>query len=173
MLILVRPVHDSLECFVDPKGDVKTNRFIAEQLDQLVATEECISFGCRDIAGRVVSRNVWACPNWLVDELLVNRQAQNLAFDLYVRKKHSDEPPHFAVSLEDGQTPEAALRAVLDGLAIQVSCAFDLGEVVLAPEDFTFLLPSTKNPVRPPASGGMSRSQPGVPPFQRRDRRKW
>lgn len=70
MLILVRPVHASLECFVDPKGDAKTNSFIASQLAQQVATEECISFACRDITGQVVSRNVWACPNWLVDEEL-------------------------------------------------------------------------------------------------------
>ena len=172
MLILTRPVHSSLVCYVDPKGDAKTNAFIAEQLAQAVNTQECFDFACCDIVGQPCRRNVWACPNWLVDELLANRVRLSLGFDLYVRKVDDDGPPHFALSLEDGQSPEEALRAVLDGMALQLPSPFDPSEVQLKPSDFTILLPSTRAPSQSPPSGSMRRSTPGVPPHARR-KRKW
>lgn len=174
MLILTRPVHSSLRCFVDPKGDVNTNRFIADQLAQRVTTEECTDFACRDIVGEPCHRNVWSCPNWLVDELLTNRRTSRLNFDLYVREQQSSEPPHFAVSIEDGQSPEDALRAVLDDIAIQVLPGnFSLTEAPLKPGDFAILIPSTRPSHHGSSPRSMRHSQPGVPPRWRRDRRKW
>ncbi len=174
MIILTRPVHVSLRCFVDPKGDINTNSFIASQLAQQVTTDECLDFACIDILGNPYRRNVWSCPNWLVDELLANRCTLKLNFDLYVREKLSDEPPHFALSLEEGQKPEDALRAILDDIAIQVPCAFDLSKISLAPSDFAFLLPSTKpSASRTSESDSARRSTPGLPPRYRRDKRKW
>ncbi|MEK7644944.1 MAG: hypothetical protein AAB391_01275 [Patescibacteria group bacterium] len=173
MLSLTRPIHSSLVCYVDPKGDARTNAFIAEQLAQAVTTQECLDFTCCDIVGQPCRRNVWACPNWLVDELLANRIRLSLGFDLYVKDINSDDPPHFALSLEDGQKPEEALRAALDSMAIQLPSPFDLGEVPLKPSDFAILLPSTRARSQTPPSDSMRHSQPGVPPRYRRDRRKW
>lgn len=172
MLILTRPVHNSLVCYVDPKGDTKTNAFIAEQLAQTVTTQECLDFVCCDIVGQPCRRNVWACPNWLVDELLANRARLSLGFDLYAKDINSDNPPHFALSLEDGQKPEEALRVVLDSMAIQPPSPFDLSEVPLEPSDFAILLPSTRARPQSPSSGSMRHSTPGVPPHARR-KRKW
>ena len=115
MLILTRPVDSSLVCYVDPKGNARTNAFIAEQLAQAVTTHECLDFACYDVAGQLCRRNVWICPNWLVDELLANRVGLRLDFDLYVKDINNEGSPTFALSLEDSQKPEEARRAAFAG----------------------------------------------------------
>ncbi len=172
VVLLNRPIHARLQCFIDPKGDVNTNGFIASQLSQGVSTDECFDFACHDILDNVCHRNVWCCPSWLADELLANRNSLKLNFDLYVREAGSSVPPHLALCLENGQSPEEGLRAILDSLALQVSCDFNVSGLPLSAGDFTFLLPTSRPPLAPPSSS-MRSNPPRVPSHPRRDRRKW
>lgn len=169
MILVSRPLHANLKCFVDPKGDVNTNSFIAQRLAQEATVDECNDLLCHDALGRPSRRNVWSCPNRFVEELLANRTVLKLKFDLFVKDKNATDPiapPQFAYCLEEGETPEDVIRKMLADPSFLPSAESAITELPLTADHFAALV-ATVRP-RPPSRTSPLKFPQKPPPRWRR-----